>query len=124
MQYEEWKQIEEYPRYFVSNMGRIKSTIGKEKILLPNIIGQYEYVKLYKEPTEESGNFKLIRIHRIVAQYFCEGFNKECEVHHKNSNSRDNRSSNLVCLTREQHMEVHRNLKEKAAARGTKDAKK
>jgi hypothetical protein len=37
--FEEWKQIEKYPRYWVSNRGRVKSTIGTEKILQPNFIG-------------------------------------------------------------------------------------
>lgn len=118
--FEEWKQIEKYPRYWVSNRGRVKSTIGTEKILQPNFIGQYVYVKLYqeKEPTEKSKP-KLIKIHRLVAQAFCKNYSIGCEVHHINKNGRDNRAENLLCLSPKEHRELHK--AEKAASKEVKN---
>lgn len=31
---EEWKQIQEFPRYYVSSKGRIKSKVTEEEIIL------------------------------------------------------------------------------------------
>lgn len=108
---EEWKVIKEFPKYSVSNYGRIKSRVKKkEKILQPNIIGRYEYVKLYKKG--EHGNIKkLLRVNRIVAEYFCDNFSADKQVHHKDLNSRNNRADNLVCLTRAEHEEIHRQIR-------------
>lgn len=65
---EYWKNIKEFPRYFISNYGRVKSKVGKEeRILIPNIIKGYEYVKLYRTDSNRMSELKLLRIHRLVA---------------------------------------------------------
>ena len=47
---EEWKTIEEFSRYQVSNKGRVKSLIGQEKILKPFETGKgYFAVRLSKK---------------------------------------------------------------------------
>ena len=108
---EEWKIIQEFPRYSISNFGRVKSNIGKEPIILqPNIIKNYEYVKLYSKEKDKLCDAKLRAIHRLVAQYFCEDFTEEKQIHHRDRNTRNNTSENLVCLTEEEHREEHRKI--------------
>lgn len=49
---EEWKVIVDYPRYMISNQGRIKSLIGKEKLLQPFTTNKgYLSIKLSKKNT-------------------------------------------------------------------------
>lgn len=108
---EEWKIIKEFPRYSISNHGNVKSNVGKEPLLLqPNIIKGYEYVKLYSKDSNRMSEQKLRAIHRLVAQYFCDDFDESKEVHHKDRNSRNNNADNLVCMTKEQHIEEHRKI--------------
>ena len=103
-----WRQIKEFPRYYISSNGRVKSVVrSKEIILKPtNINAGYQIVKLYNKNTEPKE--KTIRLHRLVAQYFVKGFSADIEVHHKNGNRKDNRAANLECLTRLQHQERHK----------------
>lgn len=110
---EEWKQIKDFPRYYVSNLGNVKSTIGKEKQLQPTICDDYEYIMLYDNKTKRKENKRL---HRLVAQYFCENFSASCEVHHKNKDTTDNRAINLQCLTAAEHQQLHKELKQLEAA--------
>lgn len=90
-----WKNIDGYPNYQVSNMGRVKSLnynhTGKEKILkgLKNTNG-YIYVALYKE-----GKVKGYSIHRLVATAFIPNPNNLPQVNHRNEIKTDNRVENL-----------------------------
>lgn len=53
---------------------------------------------------------KLLAIHRLVAEHFCDNFTKDKEIHHKDKNRRNNRADNLLCLTKEQHIEEHKKI--------------
>lgn len=111
---EQWIQIKDYPRYYISNYGRVKSCVNKQEyILKPNIIKGYEYVKLYKIDDNKELKIKLISIHRMVAQHFCDNFSVEKEVHHIDLNSRNNKAENLICLSKEEHRETHKKITKK-----------
>lgn len=90
-----WKNIEVYPNYQVSNLGRVKSLnyrkTGKEKILknCKNNSG-YLSVTLSKE-----GKMKPYFIHRLVAQAFLDNPNNLPQVNHINEDKTDNRVENL-----------------------------
>ena len=117
---EEWKQVKDFPRYLVSNLGNIKSTIGKEKPLQPTLCENYYYIMLYDNKTKRKENKRL---HRIVAEAFCENFSAECEVHHKNKDKLDNRAMNLECLSAEEHQKLHKELRQlEAASKGAENA--
>lgn len=123
MMYEKWKQIEDFPRYYVSNYGNIKSTIGKEKQLKQYINKKgYCYIKLSKKNTIKGQYIvKECRVHRLVAQYFCDNYDSSKDIHHINHIPTDNRASNLLCLTKAEHYILHKEKKEAAGNGCNKD---
>lgn len=89
---EEWKDIEGYSNYQVSNFGRVKSLkFGKEKILklCKNKKG-YLNVGLLK-----NGIRKTFTVHKLVALAFISNPNNLPQVNHKNEIKTDNRIENL-----------------------------
>ena len=106
-----WKDIPNYEGiYQISNLGRIKSLKGKEKILKLLIDKQgYYMVRLW-----ENGKTKQFYIHRLVAEAFLDYkcnykklkdeeyllFNKEnLVVNHKDENKLNNNVNNLEWCT-------------------------
>lgn len=53
-----------------------------------------------------------VPLHRIVYNLYVGEYKKGMVIHHQNTNSRDNRPQNLIQLTKEQHKQVHKQLKE------------
>lgn len=103
MNKEIWKDVEGYPNYQVSNMGRVKSLnynhTKKEKILKPHkATNSYLMVQLFNNDTYK---FKLI--HRLVAETFISNpENKPC-VDHINTDKTDNRVENLRWVTHKEN---------------------
>ena len=88
---EEWKTIENYDNYQVSNFGRVKSLKGKEKILKPsNDKDGYQVIGIYK-----NGKQKLFKIHRLVANAFIDNPNNLPQVNHIDENPSNNHVDNL-----------------------------
>lgn len=96
-----WKDIEGYPNYQVSNMGRVKSLNYKctksEKILKTHPQrGGYLLVKLsYKDKP------KQFQVHRLVAQAFLPNTDNLPQVNHKDKNKQNNCVENLEWCTAE-----------------------
>lgn len=70
---EEWKKIDGYPRYEVSNMGRVRSYTSKRtpgKILKQMNIKGYQYVSLTEGEERTLNQAKRIAVHRLVAMAF------------------------------------------------------
>ena len=96
-----WKDIEGYPNYQISTMGRVRSLgnnkTRKEKILKScKLNNGYLIVNLYKE-----GKVKKHTIHRLVAQTFLDNPNNLPEVNHKDEDKTNNRVENLEWCTQQ-----------------------
>lgn len=87
-----WKDIEGYPNYQVSSMGRVKSLkYGKEKMLkgTKNSKGYFQVI-LCKD-----GKLKHYYIHRLVAYAFINNPNNLPQVNHKDEDKTNNMVENL-----------------------------
>lgn len=116
MQQEYWKDINGWNHYQVSSFGRVRSTDRlkynkgngafckiKGKILRPNKDrAGYEYVTLYQ--SGQISKRKSIKIHRLVAEHFCEKKDDSLEVNHKNGIKDCNYEWNLEWVTRSENM--------------------
>lgn len=99
---EQWKDIEEYEGTFqISSFGNIKRTKSPSGKLVNKLLkfrknkNGYITISLWK-----NGKKKTYKIHRLVADAFIEGKNKEKNVvHHKNYNRSDNKIDNLEWVT-------------------------
>ena len=102
MEKEEWREIEGYPNYRVSNLGNVKSLnykrTGKEKILkFGTDSGGYLFVIFCK-----NGKVKTFRVNRLVAEAFpeiCGELFEGCHVDHIDTNRKNNNANNLSCVT-------------------------
>jgi hypothetical protein len=100
-----WKPIPFAPEYYVSNMGRIYTTL-QHKIKGYELIGKKG--KQYRRTNiKVNGKFKHFKIARIVAMVWVNGYDSKLVVHHKNLNSLDDRAVNLVWLTEREHRLLH-----------------
>ena len=85
----EWRVIEEFPNYEVSDEGQIRNKKGH--ILRP-AINQYGYL-IY--PFSKEGKKHTCMIHRIVATTFIPNPNNLPQVNHKDENKVNNCVDNL-----------------------------
>ena len=97
---EEWRQIvlegvEDY--YQVSNLGRIKSTHGKTKILKPSLMSNgYRQANLRLIDKSSKRAVANLLVHRLVAEYFLAPCSAgKSEVDHIDRNPLNNAVSNL-----------------------------
>ena len=109
---EEWRDIEGFPGYQVSSLGRVRSlhyrqrekTTGSYKILESNSVSTSGYytVVLCNNP-----NKKRKTIHRLVASAFIPNINNKEMIDHINHNKLDNNVSNLRWATRSENCLNH-----------------
>ena len=101
---EQWKTIDGYEDYEVSNYGRVKSleridNLGrtiKEKILKQSTNNNgYQQVCLCK-----NGKRKMFQVHRLVANAFIPNPNNYAEINHKDECKTNNHVSNLEWCNR------------------------
>lgn len=101
---ENWKPIDGYPNYEVSDMGRVRSLPRRDslnrykegKILKPCFDSRHHYlhVMLFKE-----GKSKPQNVHRLVALAFLPNPHNYKEVNHKDEDKTNNRVDNLEWCT-------------------------
>lgn len=109
---EQWKEIEDTNKlYFVSNKGRVKSyKYYDARILKPNIINGYKRVDIVQGGSRSS---KLIS--RLVASAFLVlPASIDMELHHIDGNRLNNEATNLVWLTKAEHVKTHKKMREAA----------
>ena len=97
---EEWKVINNFPNYAVSNYGRIKRINGRsvhniDKLIPVSLNGfGYYTVSLNK------GNKSYRRsVHKLVAEHFLNNPNNYTIINHKDENKYNNKVSNLEWCT-------------------------
>ena len=95
---EEWKQIEGYEDYQISDKGRLKGYHGKISEGW-NVNGTYKKVRLYK-----SGISKDHYVHRLVALYFVSNPGRKHFVNHIDFNPSNNQKENLEWCTHQENM--------------------
>lgn len=105
---EEWKIIEGFEKYAISNKGHVKRIIYngrggrcKNKYLSTHIDKKtgYEHVILYKDKKIYGKT-----VHRLVAKAFIENPNNYPEIDHINNIKTDNRVENLQWISRLDNM--------------------
>lgn len=100
-----WEDIEEFPDYQVSNLGRVRSCkFDTIKVLKPGIQEPtkgcyYHYVMLRKD--NETYNRS---IHRLVGKAFIPNPENKPQIDHINRNGLDNRVENLRWATRSENL--------------------
>lgn len=102
---EVWKEIEGLDsRYFISTEGRVLSLcMDGYKLMHPFICGDgYYYVDLRKD-----GKDLKSRVHRLVAEAFIDNPEDKPIVHHRDTNRRNNKASNLQWMTEAEHAAAH-----------------
>lgn len=101
---EEWKKIEGFPKYSVSNMGRVRNDetgkllkIGKSGGYKG---GQYSHIILWRN----DHTYKGFSVHRLVAEAFIPNPDNKAEVNHIDGNHFNNIVSNLEWSTRTENI--------------------
>lgn len=89
---EEWKHINEYPDYMISNLGRV---LGKRSLFIKphKSYNGYLRTKLYNK-----NGFKRFLIHRLVLEHFGSSI-RGTVVNHKDGNKCNNCINNLEWLS-------------------------
>lgn len=108
MKVEIWKDIENFSKYQVSNLGNIKSKdrytkakdneiIHRKEFLLKEFINKkgYKQVTLY----DDNGKPKTIRVHKLVALAFIKNKNNLPQINHKDGNKQNNCVDNLEWIS-------------------------
>ena len=86
---EEWRIIEDFPDYLVSNHGRVKRKFKRVLKTFPKKNG-YLCVSLMNK-----SRMKQVLVHRLVAKAFVEGYEEGLIVNHKDTCKQNNFASNL-----------------------------
>lgn len=97
---EQWKTIEDFPNYLISNLGQVKNLKNHTIKSWKNNSG-YSCVTLYTKSKQKQN----VLVHRLVAHAFIPNFDvNNLEVNHLDGNKQNNKVSNLEWITRSKNM--------------------
>lgn len=109
-----WRDIPGFEgRYQASSLGNIK---GPRKIMNGD---SGEHGKKRYTLYQNGKHFRLMG-HVLVAKAFpeiCGEWFENCHVHHKDCNPSNNTPENIICLTKEEHNKVHREMGQKVGSK-------
>lgn len=92
---EEWKDIEGFPGYRISNSGRVWSKTRNMELKV--LLNSYSYVNLYCKGCGRNPIHHYV--HRLVATHFIPNPENKPTVNHKNKDKTNNCISNLEWAT-------------------------
>ncbi len=96
---EQWKKIEGYDKYYISDLGRVRSEkFITARILKPGLRSGYPSVVLSKDNKQ-----KNFTVHRLVAIHFVENPEGKTQVNHINGIKEDSRAINLEWCTKKEN---------------------
>jgi len=94
---EEWRTIEGFERYQVSNLGNVRSfSCGRKGKLLKPCMSR----GVMKVTFSTNGKLKTFDIHRLVAESFLEKLEVPCIAKHKDGNKNNNVVENIEWIPR------------------------
>ncbi len=98
-----WKELQNFPGYFISNNGLFKKG---NVIVQPKLGKTYPYLYVFMN---RKGRSERQHIHRLVWDAFS-GIEKQngYHIHHKDFNRQNNKIENLEYVTTMHHKELHR----------------
>lgn len=111
---EEWKDIEGYSGYQISNTGQVRSWHNNRwgvgdtyRILSSSLDKETGYLKV---SLHHKGRGHTKAVHVLVAEAFCGGKHPGMDVNHEDGNKLNNHYTNLTWVTRSENMlHAHRN---------------
>lgn len=86
------------------------------KIVDERINNGYVELRILKE----DGRTKWIKRYRIVFELYCEDLKYGYQIHHKDMNKLNDRPSNLIQITREEHTAIHGKIYSEESFGGSK----
>ena len=95
---EDWKQINDYSNYTISNLGNVRNDKFGRIITGKCDTKGYNWVLLYKNSKP-----KKKYIHRLICEYFLDGFDPDLEIDHIDRNRQNNNLNNLRCVSRSEN---------------------
>lgn len=95
----EWRAIEDYPGYRVSDEGQVFSEKTNKLMKIANHSDNYKLVCLTK-----NGKCKTFLVHRLIYEAFVGAIPKGYEVNYKDEDKSNNRLDNLELLTHRKNM--------------------
>lgn len=102
---EEWKIIEGYPNYKISNFGNIYNIKTNKEVTKTKHGNRFEcYVR------DKENNKKLISVAKLVALAFVENKNGGDKVYHIDKNSLNNRCDNLIWKITKNRYKIFNNI--------------
>ena len=94
---EEWRIINDFPNYSVSNLGNVMNNKTNKLLKLCNKSGYYHISLTNKN------SHKTFKVHRLVALTFIENDEDKPQVNHKDKNKLNNNISNLEWVTHKEN---------------------
>lgn len=98
---EEWKRINGFDDYAISNMGRIKSYRRRTPKIMKPMPEEKGYLRVLL--TDNMGHCQMKSIHRLVAEAFVPNPDNKPQVNHINQIKSDNRAENLNWMTNKEN---------------------